>query len=309
MGAWKHLTDSLGCLRTHPVTRAHPWRSLVRYLGWQARSRLGRPPYLVPFVDRTVLEVERGSGSALAAFLPLHEFEEMGFLLLALRPGDRFVDVGANVGVHTTLAAACGAEVVALEPLPAARAMLERNLARNGLSERVRVLAAGAAAEDGELVFTDGPSCLNHVVTAGRVETGPTRRVPVRRVDGVAPPGPNTILKIDVEGYEAEVLRGAQGLLADPGLMALIVETQGYDARYGQSGAVREQLARHDFQSVGIDPLTRTLRVLPPDQAGANAVLVRRSRMEELRARLASAPMRTVLGHAIPSGPPLVGGR
>ena len=300
MGAWRHFRNSMSVLAAHPVAAATPLRSFGRYFAWQWRSRLTAPPHRVPFVDGTRVEVERSGGSGLAAFLPLHEFTEMGFMLLTLRPGDRFVDVGANVGLHTVLAAACGAQVVALEPLPAARAMLERNLAANGLSDRVRVMAAGAAAQAGELVFTDGSSCLNHVVAEGETPSTPTRRVPVVRVDAVAPPGPDTVLKIDVEGFEAEVLRGATGLLSDPALLALVVETQGYESRYGQAGAVREVLQGTDFLPVRVDPLTRSLEPAEFSADHANTVLVRRARLEEVRARFRTAPVRRVLGYSIP---------
>jgi FkbM family methyltransferase len=297
MSAWRHFSGSMRWMFAHPLARATPLRSLLRYACWQFRSRLGRPPFLVPFVDDTRAEVERGGGSALAAFLPLHEYDEMRFLLLALRPGDLLVDVGANVGLHTLLAAACGAEVVALEPLPAARAMLERNVARNGLAGRVLILAAGAADARGELTFTDGPSCLNHVVGPGEVPGVPVRKVPVVPLDEVVPSGrPVVMLKIDVEGFEAAVLRGATRLLADPALRAVIVETQGYDARYGRSGEVLRLLTAAGFVAVHLEPGGRTLTDATPGAPSANTILVRREAMADLQARIASAPRRRVLG-------------
>ena len=297
MSAWRHFKGSMRWLFAHPIARATPVRSLLRYVRWQVRSRLGRPPLLVRFVDETRVEVERGGGSSLAAFLPLHEFSEMRFLLLALRPGDLVVDVGANVGLHTVLAAACGAEVVALEPLPAARAMLERNVARNGFSGRVNVLAAGAAATRGELTFTDGPSCLNHVVGAGESPDVPVRMVPVVPLDDVVPAGrPVVMLKIDVEGFEAEVLRGATRLLADPALQAVIVETQGYDARYGRPGEALRILSAAGFVPVDLQTGGRALTASSPGGPAANTILVRREAMPFLQARVESAPRRRVLG-------------
>ncbi len=296
MNGWRHFKGSMQWMFAHPLARMTPLRSLMRYLAWQFRSRLGRPPFDVPFVDDTRVEVERGSGSALAAFLPLHEFAEMRFMMLALRPGDLLVDVGANVGLHTVLAAACGAEVVALEPLPAARTMLERNVARNGFTGRVNVLAAGAAATRGELTFTDGPSCLNHVVGEGESPGVPVRKVPVVRLDDVVPAGrPVVMLKIDVEGFEAEVLRGAARLLADPALHAVIVETQGYDSRYGRPGDVIRILTDAGFVVVNIKAGGRTLTASRPGEPAANTILVRREAMPFLQARVESAPRRRVL--------------
>ena len=297
MSVWRDFRGSMRCLSAHPLARSTPLRSLLGYLRWQFRARLGRPPFLVPFVDDTQVEVERGGGSSLAAFLPLHEYDEMRFLLLALRPGDLLVDVGANVGLHTLLAAACGADVIALEPLPAARAMLERNVARNGLNGRVTVLAAGAAAVRGELTFTDGPSCLNHVVGPGEAPGVPVRKVPVVPLDEVVPDGrPGMMLKIAVEGFEAEVLRGATRLLADPALRAVIVETQGYDARYGRPGEVLRLLTDAGFVAVHLEPGGRTLTAATPGAPSANTILVRREAMADLQARITSALRRRVLG-------------
>ena len=49
----------------------------------------------------------------------LHEFEDMMFLLHLLRPGDIFVDAGANIGSYTVLASAVvGAKSISFEPVP-----------------------------------------------------------------------------------------------------------------------------------------------------------------------------------------------
>ena len=66
----------------------------------------------------------------------VHEWEELQFCLRYLRPGDHFVDVGANVGVFSTLVGTRipGVRITAVEPFPPVREDLLANLALNDLS-------------------------------------------------------------------------------------------------------------------------------------------------------------------------------
>src|SRR5207248_910045 len=73
-----------------------------------------------------------------------HEVAEMAFVLHVLRPSDKFIDVGANVGSYTVLAAgAVGSRVFAVEPIPTTFGFLRRNVALNGLGELVRCWQGG----------------------------------------------------------------------------------------------------------------------------------------------------------------------
>ena len=132
-----------------------------------------------------------------------------------VRPGDRCVDVGANVGVHTVrLARLVGAsgEVIAIEPDPDAVRRTNRNIALNGVAN-VRVVAAAASERAGQTgLFRPGPqdtsrarpSLLHHPHL-----TGTATAVPVVTVDDVCDGEPVSLIKIDAEGHEAAVVRGA----------------------------------------------------------------------------------------------------
>ena len=89
-------------------------------LRWQVGSRLLPLGSTLPYVGDTRLFVTRGmTGATGNWYCGLHEVDEMGFVLHALRPGDLFVDVGANIGSYTVLAAgAVGADAIAVEPVP-----------------------------------------------------------------------------------------------------------------------------------------------------------------------------------------------
>jgi FkbM family methyltransferase len=108
------------------------------------------------------------------------------------------VDVGANVGNHTLwLAAICRLWVVAFEPLVADQ--LKRNVELNDLVGRVEVHSAALGAKAG---------WARHA-TGGRLSrTGPDLTIPVLRLDDYDLAGVS-VVKIDVEGMEAQVLRGA----------------------------------------------------------------------------------------------------
>jgi FkbM family methyltransferase len=248
-------------LLAHPLNRHRPIAAVRDVVQWQIASRLAGGAIAVPFVEPTRLLVRRGmTGATGNIYSGLHEFEEMAFVLHFLAPGDLFLDVGANVGVYTVLAAGvCGAEVVAVEPVPSTRVSLHDNLRLNGLESRVRVVEAALGAHNGSVTISLDADTMNHVVTGNGSHAAAS--VVLTTVDTLFAKGrrPN-LAKIDVEGYELEVLIGAEQALADPDLRAVLVEANDCGQRYGQaSDSLDEELARHGFAPRRYDPWSRTL--------------------------------------------------
>jgi FkbM family methyltransferase len=141
---------------------------------------------------------------------------ELGLDLIS--PGSRVIDVGANVGIYALSWAASHADVTVdcFEPNPAVRNRLARNVALNRLTTRIRLHSEALSDHAGTatLYASDDMSSLNKgVYTGGRAE--PTE-VPLARLDDVLNiEGPRvSLIKIDVQGHELEVLRGADALVS-----------------------------------------------------------------------------------------------
>jgi FkbM family methyltransferase len=135
-----------------------------------------------------------------------------------LRPGDRCVDVGANVGVHAVrMARLVGGdgEVIAIEPDPDAARRARDNAGLNGLSN-VRVIQAAASDHAGETeLHRPGAADANRArasLLRHPYLTGTRVRVPLVTVDDACG-GPVALIKIDVEGHEAAVVRGAAAVI------------------------------------------------------------------------------------------------
>src|SRR5262245_63141667 len=133
------LRELLSFVWTHPLNAGHRWAALGRVARWQIASRLLDGPIALPFVDGTFLLATRGmTGATGNWYCGLHEVRDMAFVLHALRPEDHFLDVGANVGSYTILAAgAVGARVTSAEPIPSTFAKLQRNVASTALETLV----------------------------------------------------------------------------------------------------------------------------------------------------------------------------
>lgn len=270
----------------HPLSRGRVGRNLYRYAGWQVRSRLEPGPHIFQFVNDTRMYVASGlRGITGSYYTGLQEFEEMTFLGHLLRPDDLFVDVGANVGSYTILAAGVsGCDVLAFEPGEAA-AWLARNVELNGLSARVELRGEAVGAVEGSARFTVGRDSLNRLDPAG------TETVPVTTVDAACSRVP-AAMKIDVEGAEADVLRGSVRTLSDPRLMAIVCEETG-------TGAA-ELLDSSRFSRCVYEPFSR--RLTPTRQGEKrnrtlNGIFVRD--IEEVRRRLSEAPALAVAGWLI----------
>src|SRR5919108_3469456 len=150
--------------------------------------------------------------------MQLGSFEphETGLLQELVDDTDVFIDVGANIGYYACLMRSLGRHVVAIEPLRQNLEFLLRNLKENGWSD-VEVLPLAMAAEPGISEIYGGGTGASLI--SGWAGASPVLRqtVPVNTLDNVVGSrfeGGRVLIKIDVEGAELNVLRGATHLLS-----------------------------------------------------------------------------------------------
>lgn len=132
-----------------------------------------------------------------------------------VRPGSWAVDVGTNIGVHASVLSRCvGPEgrVLAFEPAPRIFARAQTNLAANRITN-VELANLALADSEGEIGFADISDQANTGLS--RIDPGAEFKVPVALLDQRVPDHADvSLIKIDVEGFEPSVLRGAQKTLA-----------------------------------------------------------------------------------------------
>jgi len=151
-----------------------------------------------------------------------YELEMLRDMRMRLEPGDLVCDIGANVGSHTLyLAAVARARVIAFEPNAHLAEAITASVARNSLEERVEVRAHALGTNAGTASFARIiPDNLGaQALTLGR------GGIEVESLDTLRLEGPVRAVKIDVEGMEIDVLKGAAGLI-DRDRPLLYVECQ-----------------------------------------------------------------------------------
>lgn len=272
----------------HPLGARNRRSALGRWLRWQVVSRLLDGDAVVPFVTPARLLVRRGmTGATGNVYVGLHEFAEMAFLLHLLDNGSTFVDVGANVGSFTVLASAvCGARSIACEPIPATFAALEENIRLNAIESLVRAERVGVGAERSVLRFTTSRDTMNSVASPDTQE--PTMDVIVQSLDELVGPVHPTLVKIDVEGHEGPVVRGAT--LALTAALAVIVEHAAAEPVHSEAHATLTRLGLTPYE---YDPFDRQLRRLSQPRNG-NTLYVRDAVV--VAGRVQKAPRRQALG-------------
>ena len=183
-----------------------------------------------------------------------------------LKPGGVFLDVGANFGYYSvTLAKNTGVRAFAFEPQPRMASQLAEHVELNGLSEKISVQS---------LALADAPGSLSLTTFAGN--TGKTTlsnepgTIPIMRLDDwFQASGLNRVdaIKIDVEGVEARVLRGAAATLRQFRPVLLMEVNPAALAR--QSSTVAE--LAHELDLAGYTPHEIHRHRLQPVAALENA--------------------------------------
>ena len=185
--------------------------------------------------DRTIVITELDGPGSARLFVDLsdhviglnivrgrYEREEIAFVRRLLNPGDTAVDVGAHIGfftMHMASIVGLAGRVYAFEPLDSNADLLERSIAENRFSDRVVFCRAAVAAASGSAILTFATETLNSggayllrpgtAPLTGNVE----RKVPAVALDDLELRRPVRFIKMDVEGAEPQVVRGASRLL------------------------------------------------------------------------------------------------
>lgn len=259
---------TLKAIWTHPENRGRRTRALSRYFAWQVWERTVRRPWNVELVEGLRIRCHPHSPIASAVlYYGLADPVEMRFLLDFLRAGDGFVDVGANVGVYSLLACSIpGVEVLALEPSTAAFDRIRENVALNHLEDRVTLKKVALGRSHGRAKLTLDFDAMNSLVEDESVQAA--EPVAVTTLDGVVDGiGMVALVKIDVEGWETEVLEGAVQCLTNqrPALLVEVDDAEGLD----------EIRRRFGYECVAYDPAKRRLEISDISEAeGGNAILV-----------------------------------
>lgn len=192
-------------------------------------------------------------------FYHAHEPPELAFVRTFVRAGDIVLDVGAHVGLFTLAAGrlvGSTGEVHAFEPVPTNFARLERNVRLNEL-ENVRLNRAAAGSSAGTLALgldqpargqDDSSAMFSRVGRASQV-AAPELRLDSYVAEHLAARRLR-LVKLDVEGMEADALEGLSGLLAADAIDAFLIEINlPLLRRNGKSSRdVSAPLQRHGFR-------------------------------------------------------------
>jgi FkbM family methyltransferase len=188
------------------------------------------------------------------------EPETTAWLMANCKEGEVLFDIGANIGAYSLVGAALGAKVVAFEPSYSNFNRLNENLSLNGLDKRVQSfpVAFARTRKVGLFKFMDaspGSSACFYNESGefhSKLKTVEVEKsVLVYNLDSFIKefqiPQP-TLLKIDVDGAELEILEGASDTMSNSVLMSAIIEV---DHRIVEKGKFVQLMSGFGFEVTG----------------------------------------------------------
>jgi FkbM family methyltransferase len=274
---WLERRVLLALTRTIGRRQGHRDADIALY--WLNRGLgrwIGRDDVRHARVGEHLLVVPVGDPNLRMSYLAGHNEPDIERLAAAvLRPGDIAVDVGANIGWHTLrFAAAVGprGHVFAFEPGARARALLATSIELNAWSGRVTVRAEAVGDRTGSTpLYPDGGAGLMSSTYAhGWLRAASAESVTMTTLDASLLPAldrPPRLVKVDVEGTEPEVLRGATRLFdrAPPEFVILELSSM----RDGRQTV--ELMARNGYEGVQLrDGVLRPAAVRAPAPSAAS---------------------------------------
>lgn len=236
----KFLFSFLNLIR-NPYNRNKKFLFLLRLLWWKLNRKFFRLPVVVPlFKDIKFICYPQSSFGSLIVYTNYPEYSETRLVQKLLRKNSVFIDVGANIGYYSLLAASIikKGKIFAFEVDKRALNNFYENINLNKLEDKIDVVEKLVSDKDGyERFIVSSESEVNRIV--GKSGSGKDfLKFPCIKLDSFAKEKNISFidfLKIDVEGAEYKVLNGAGELLKEKRIKYLLFEVNKNIKDYGKS--------------------------------------------------------------------------
>jgi len=283
--------------KTHELTSNHAFKALFRYIVINS-TFLYKTKITHNWVEGLKLSIQKGDAGLVGnIYYGLYEFRESLFLLHFLRREDSFLDVGANMGHFSILTSgSIGNRTICVEPLKTTFNRLQEQVTLNKLDTLVEAHNCGVSSEAGTLFLSNDKGVMNKIVDERHPHA---TAIDVKTIDQLVNTTTITAMKIDVEGYELQALKGADRTLNSATLKVIIIELNGSGKNYNiEDDEISNFLVERGFSPYRYMPFTRNLNPVDKyDKNQFNTIFLRD--VDFINERIATAPQIKVLHHHI----------
>ena len=210
-------------LKKHPLV-INPLLGILRYLLLNIFLRFKTKPIIWNWVNNIKYYLMIGDSCLISnCYFYIDDYEEISFMINYLDKDETFVDIGSNHGNYTLLSSCIvGCKTISVEPIKSTLNRLKMNLNLNNC-KNVILRQVGISDKEGELAFSNDLGECNKVIEN---ETNqPTESVKVITLDKLLSKEKNiSMIKIDVEGYEKNILLGGAKSLKNKKLDVIQIE-------------------------------------------------------------------------------------
>jgi FkbM family methyltransferase len=285
-------SKTLNYIWSHPNSREHKTTSVLKFFGWQLYKRLTHHYLDIRLLENVKIRCYPDSRSAAAVlYCGLYDYDEMNFLLRYLRAEDSFLDIGANIGVYTLLAASKidAGSIYSFEVLPKNHERLQENLRINQFKHvKAHAIAVSDCTGNVALNLNDEDS----TPFIGKTVSSNTLRVPTDTLDNILHNQSLTNLtlaKMDIEGAELLALKGAVSLLQQQRPHVWILEINSTVSHFGhQEQDLLDFLHSYGYHLYTYHADTNQISSITLEQQqGNNALVIADSALDFVHERLA----------------------
>lgn len=247
---------------SHPLNKKNPIKAIIKFINWQIYSKFFNKRKEFKWIESSKLVAYKSESACTGnLYTGMCEFNEMGFLIHFLKINDVFVDIGANSGAYTVLASkVIGARSICIEPINQAIIRVKEHLKINQIQNLVELHNIGLGNNEEQVTFTTDKDSTNHVLPYSSPSNLNTILQNVKTLDSILNFREEYILKIDTEGYEFNILKGASKILKNGNILAIIIEVNGSGNRYGFTNKhIHDELNSYGYIPIEYDPKSKKI--------------------------------------------------
>ena len=250
----------------HPLNVNNKFESLLRFFSFNLKKIL-KKKIIFSWVeesrliyDNTKIEKLSQRQIKLNYYLGVAEYEDMIFLIHCLKKDDIFIDCGANLGLYTILASkVIGSDTIAFEPHPETVKKFVSILNINNITNKVKIIPKAIGDKIDKANFSNRKDALRRkIIQEINYEKDNVIQVEMTTLDyELKDIRKDFIIKMDLEGFEYNALKGALSILQYTNLKAIIIEIN-----KDKHNSINKLLYSFNFFPIEYDPQKRQIKII-----------------------------------------------